>query len=226
MGSYSSKSKTPPEAPMAKPKIVITDRDRAMLDLKNARDRLQRYRTKLLLDDEKLIEKAKRAKAAKQTTVALNLMRLHQYKQQQYENCNTQLLNILQMVETIDSKQNDLAVIQAMKAGKQTLQQMHEEISIDSLLQLMDEIQEQHETEQEISDILQQNIPQLANLIDEAAVEAELEALQASMMVDTLPEAPTEALLPEAPSHALPTAESAQAASSPVKEPERVLVSG
>jgi charged multivesicular body protein 6 len=224
MGSYSSKSKTPPEAPMTKSKIIITDRDRAMLDLKNARDRLQRYRTKLLLDDEKLIEKAKHAKAAKQTTVALNLMRLHQYKQQQYENCNTQLLNILQMVETIDSKQNDLAVIQAMKAGKQTLQQIHEEISIDSLLQLMDEIQEQHDTEQEISDILQQNIPQLANLIDEAAVEAELEALQASMMMDSLPEAPTESLVPEAPTHALPSTENTQALSN--KERERVPVLG
>lgn len=211
---------------MKKPKIVITDRDRAMLDLKNARDRLQRYRTKLLIEDEKLIEKAKRAKAANQMTVALNLMRLHQYKQQQYENCNTQLLNILQMVDTIDSKQNDLAVIQAMKAGKQTLQQIHEEISIDSLLQLMDEIQEQHETEQEISDILQQNIPQLANLIDESAVEAELEALQASMMMDNLPEAPTESLVPVAPTHALPTAESTPVESTAEKEPERVPVLG
>lgn len=211
---------------MTKSKIVITDRDRAMLDLKNARDRLHRYRTKLLLDDEKLIEKAKCAKAAKQTTVALNLMRLHHYKQQQYENCNNQLLNILQMVETIDSKQNDLAVIQAMKAGKQTLQQMHEEISIDSLLQLMDEIQEQHDTEQEISDILQQNIPQLANLIDEEEVAAELEALQASMVMESLPEAPTDSLVPEAPTHALPIAESTQVASNPINEPKRVSVLG
>ena len=59
MGAYSSKSKDPEAAVVVttKKKIEITSIDRAILDLKNARDKLQRYRTRLLLEDDKLMMK-------------------------------------------------------------------------------------------------------------------------------------------------------------------------
>ena len=215
MGAYSSKSKeaepvaqqTPP-----KKKIEITSIDRAILDLKNARDKLQRYRTRLLIEDEKLMTKVKQAKAQNKTSYALQLLKLHHYKMQQYEQCNDQLINILQMVQTIDSKQNDVQIISALKTGKETLQQLHNEISIDHLVELMDEIAEQNETEQEISNIFQQNLPNLMTSAaamesdDELLAELELLSSDTATTNAAITTTTTAALpeLPTVPTHKLP----------------------
>ena len=191
-GSFSKSSK---KAAAAKP--VVTAIDRTVLDLKNARDRLQRYRAKLEQDDAKLVLQARKARDAGKKDRALGLLRLRKYKQAQASSCEDQLLNVMQMVETIGSKQNENAVLEAMAAGKDTLKKMHEETTVDDVLNLMDEIREEAEVEQEISDILQ-GVPSLAPA-DEEAVEAELEAMMAEMNGETtinLPEAPTGKLTP------------------------------
>ncbi|KAL3939239.1 MAG: hypothetical protein SGARI_001443 [Bacillariaceae sp.] len=112
------------------------------------------------------------------------------------------------MVQTIDSKQNDVQVLQAMKVGKDTLQRMHEETTVDDVLDLMDEIQEQHELEREMNTVFEA-APELS-VEDEAAVEAELEALMQGMELQQevagqdLPVAPNTKPLPEVPTTKLP----------------------
>ena len=188
---------------------TISSVDRAVLDLKNSRDRLSRYKAKLELDEQKLVQRAKLAKEKGQTKTALNLLRLRKYKQREVETVEGQLLTVLQLVQTIDSKQNETKVLEAMKVGKDTLQHMHEQMTVDDVLELMDQIQEQNAVENEISDILQQGVPELS-IEDEAAVEAELESLMESEGLATtttttsLPEAPTTELLPTAPTNKLP----------------------
>ena len=64
MGSFSSKeSSAAPTTRKRTPPPAISDTDRATLDLKNARDRLQKYKTRLEQDDSKIIARAKQAKA-------------------------------------------------------------------------------------------------------------------------------------------------------------------
>lgn len=184
---------------ISKPKKVptpqISDMDRAVLDLKNARDRLHKYRKKLELDDAKLVAQAKKARDAGKKQQALGLLRLRKYKQAQATNCESQLLNVLQMVETIDSKQNEKQVLSALAAGKDTLKQMHEETTVEDVLDLMDAVREEIEVEQEINQILE-GVPTLSPA-DEEAVAAEMEALAAEMngtatttVLDDLPVAP------------------------------------
>ena len=199
--------------------------DRTMLDLKNARDRLQRYRKKLETDDAKLLARAAQAKQAGKKETALGLLRLRKFKQQQAEGCENQLLNVLQMVETIDSKQNEKQLLDAMAAGKDTLKLMHEQTTVDTVLELMDSIQEEHAVEQEITDILHDAVPQLS-ATDETAVEAELAALQAELEGDKVDTDTT--ALPEAPTHKLPeVAATTESATTPTKTgPERVAVPG
>lgn len=203
-GSSSTTQKRKP------PGGTISSVDRAVLDLKNSRDRLSRYKAKLELDEQKLVQRAKLAKEKGQTKTALNLLRLRKYKQREVETVEGQLLNVLQLVQTIDSKQNEAQVLAAMKVGKDTLQHMHEQMTVDDVLELMDQIQEQNAVESEISDILQQGVPELS-IEDEAAVEAELQSLMESEGLVTttttttsLPEAPTTELLPTAPTNKLP----------------------
>ena len=204
-----------------KPEISATDR--ATLDLKNARDKLQRYKMKLEQDDSRIVARAKKAKVEGKTKAALNLLKVRKMKTREVESVEQQLLNVLQMVQTINSKQNEVQVLKAMKEGKDTLQKMHEETTVEDVLTLMDDIQEQNELENEINDILQ-NSPHSLSIEDEEAVGAELEALMMmgvggldqqekdSPITTTLekeqqlPIAPDTQPLPQAPSTKLPEA--------------------
>ena len=215
MGAFSSK-------PAAPKKVEVTAVDRTMLDLKNARDRLQRYRKKLEQDDAKLLARAAQAKQAGRKDTALGLLRLRKFKQQQATDCENQLLTVMQMVETIDSKQNEKQLLEAMAAGKDTLKLMHEQTTVDQVLELMDAIQEEHEVEQEISEILNSAVPQLS-VTDEAAVEDELAALQSELDADKVDNTP----LPVAPTHKLPDVQTPETTNpTATLKPERVAVPG
>jgi len=215
MGSFTSKeASTAPTTPARKrgPPPAISATDRATLDLKNARDRLRKYKTRLDQDDSKIIERAKKAKADGNTKGALNLLKIRKLKTREVESVEAQLLNVMQMVQTIDSKQNEVQVLAAMKEGKDTLQRMHEETTVEDVLNLMDEIQEQNELEQEMNDILVGANVSSLTVEDDAAIEAELEALMdipstpQQATSEELPVAPDTQPLPEAPSTKLPQA--------------------
>jgi phage shock protein A len=223
MGSFTSKYKQQQQQPAVNKSTQsqISEIDRAVLDLKNARDRLQRYRNKLQTDSDKLVEQARQAKLKGRTETALGLLRLRKYKLQQATSCEEQLLNVLQMVETIDSKQNEKQLLEALATGKDALKRMHEETSVDDVLNLMDQVQEEIAVENEITEILK-GVPTLS-AADELAVEQEFEQMQAEMIMENqqqqLPAVPT-TKLPEitvttAPTETLVTAQ---------EQPERVAV--
>jgi len=208
MGSYTSKEATPPSRRRGPPP-AISATDRAMLDLKNARDRLQKYKKRLDQDDAKITARAKKAKADGNTKAALGLLKIRRLKTREVETIEAQLFNVMQMVQTIDSKQNEVKVLAAMKEGKDALQRMHEETTVDDVLNLMDEIQEQNELEQEMNDILVGANVSCLTMEDDAEIEAELEALmgiQQPTTAEPLPVAPDTQPLPQAPSTKLPEA--------------------
>ena len=209
MGAFGSK----PKASGTTTITSITTVDRAVLDLKNARDRLQKYRATLASDEVKLTQKARDAKEAGRTQQALGLLRLKKFKSRGAQDVEAQLLTVLQMVETIDSRRNDVQMLGALRAGKDALAQLQKETTVEDVLDLMDQIQEQHEVEKEVAEILS-NVPPLS-ADDEALVEAELEALEAEMTkVEELPQVPTNKL----PEVRVPT-------KTDNKQPARVAVS-
>jgi charged multivesicular body protein 6 len=224
MGGASSKVDGSGATTKKAPGGTISNVDRTILDLKNARDRLKRYKERLELDEQKLVSRAKAAKDAGQTKTALNLLRLRKYKQNEVTAVESQLLNVLQMVQTIDSKQNETQVLDALRVGKETLQKMHEEVTIDDVVRLMDDIAEENEVEREISDILAA-VPGLS-AEDENAVEAELEALAQEMQTNSMsiPTAPIDVPIPNVPSHKLPEVKDKTEAEQS-QDSERVAVS-
>lgn len=223
MGGVFSSSASKPIKAIKSRQHEISEYDRAILDLKNARDRLQRYRTKLETEDAKLLEQAKAAKAAGKTTRALGLLRLRKYKTEQAKGVEEQLLNVLTMVETIDSKQNEKAVLEAMKVGKDSLQKMHQETTVEDVLKLMDDIAEEHAVEQEITNILQ-SVPELS-VEQESEIEQELAAMEVEINGSATTEVPE---LPTAPTTALPIQPEAvpQQQVAAGSKPERVAVPG
>jgi hypothetical protein len=113
-------------------------------------------------------------------------------------------------------------MLAAMKNGKDALKLLHEETTVDDILNLMEAIQEEHEVEQEVSDILQ-NVPKLS-ADAEMAVEQELAALEESML-PSLPVAP-DTKLPEIKTTAEVTTTAATTTAVAAKKPARVAVPG
>mmetsp|Transcript_25600 Transcript_25600/g.56006 ORF Transcript_25600/g.56006 Transcript_25600/m.56006 type:complete len:217 (+) Transcript_25600:316-966(+) len=195
-GSFSSSSSS--SKVKAANAASITTTDRAILDLKNARDRLQKYRTQLEADEKKLTERAKAAKSSGDTRKAMYYLKIKRHKTKEADNANAQLLTVMQMVDTISSKQNENELLSALKTGKDALAALHSEMSIDDVIQLMDEVEDQNEMEKEINDILAQG----AGLddVDVVALEAELlelvpgEAAAETEKVPDMPVAPSEKL--------------------------------
>mmetsp|Transcript_37433 Transcript_37433/g.54791 ORF Transcript_37433/g.54791 Transcript_37433/m.54791 type:complete len:223 (+) Transcript_37433:1182-1850(+) len=193
-GILSSSSGSSSKNPKKKPAGTVSDVDRAVLDLKNARDRLTRYRAKLEQDEKKLLTRAAQCQKKGDKNMAVGLLRLRKYKLNEASNVENQLLSVMQMVETIQSKENEKEVLGAMKNGKDMLEAMHNEMGIDDVLTLMDEIEEHSEIENKINDILTHGGAAAvdADVEDElAALEKELLEEEGKKVDEQLPEAPT-----------------------------------
>lgn len=174
MGSYISTSTSKPKK--SAPGGTITAADRAVLDLKNSRDRLGRFRKKLEMDQEKLLERAKKSQKEGNKSMAMHLMKLRKHKISEVTNVENQLLTIYEMVDKIAGKENELEIMKAMDEGKNALEYLHREMSVDDVLHLMDEIEEQSEVEHQINEILRQGAG--LSSIDESAIEDELAAME------------------------------------------------
>ncbi|EED94271.1 predicted protein [Thalassiosira pseudonana CCMP1335] len=210
--------RTPMGAKNSKPKPssnkggTITPTDRAILDLKNSRDRLTKYRTKLDLDTTKLGVRAKTLHAEGNTPYALKLLKLRKYKTQEADRVEEQLLTVLRMVDKISEKQNEQDVVVAMKRGKEALQILHNEMGIDDVLDLMDEIRDQDEVEKRINELLGEEGIRVVEDMGDEDILLELEQLEEDVRLET--EAATakiqkedNVVLPAAPSKPLPAVE-------------------
>lgn len=223
MGGSSSKSK----AKLVK-KGEITPIDRATLDLKVSRDRLSKYRKKLDLDSNKLAKRAKALHAEGKTKNALQLLRLRKYKLQEADRIEEQLLTVLQMVDKIAEKQNEQEVIAALKRGKDALQIMHNKMGIDNVLDLMDEIRDQDETEKRINEVLGQEGLTVMDGLGEDGMLAELEQLEEEVRQEEKKQTAAtmggDATLPKVPEKPLPHLE-VPTTQEPVKEAKVAVAS-
>jgi hypothetical protein len=222
MGPRSSK----PAAKKAPPGGQITAQDKAVLDLKNARDRLKKYTARLHEDEKRLQERALKCMKAGNKSNALLLMKVKKKKAQEAESVEKQLLSVYSMVSTIEWETQQMDVIKALTAGKDALKAMHEQMSVDDVLDLMDDVQENLEVQDRINEAFSRG----SSLSDEEELEEELAALQKDMEgaegagkmkvdVPSMPEVPTEKplVLP-----VVPTTEIREREEEAPKEGERV----
>lgn len=221
MGGSFSKSSSSSKTKTTKrpgPGGEISQIDRAVLDLKVSRDRLTRYKKKLHLDSTALLDRAKTLKDVKNDTKnALNLLKLRKLKLKEVDKIDEQLLTIQGMVTNIRSKEEEREVLAALRSGKDALQKLHEENTLEDVLNLMEGVEEQNELEAEINNALVQTGENVALSIGE---EEELEKeLQALMGTSADAEAVTPEIdLPEAPSDKLPEVDTSEVEAEPIKK--------
>ncbi|KAL7850558.1 hypothetical protein SRHO_G00199070 [Serrasalmus rhombeus] len=172
----------------------VTEQDRAILQLKQQRDKLRQYQKKLTLQLEKERLLAKQLLKDGKKERALLLLKKKRYQDQLLDKTETQISNIERMVQDLEFAQIEIKVLEGLKVGNDCLKKMHEVLSIEEVERIMEETHEAIEYQKQIDEILVGSLTQE----DEEAVLAELEAITQGEDV-SLPEVPTEPL-PAVPS--------------------------
>ncbi|XP_022916983.1 charged multivesicular body protein 6-A [Onthophagus taurus] len=170
MGLIFSKKKAPSR---------ITEQDKAVLQLKQQRDKIKQYQKRIegLLEKDRLL--AKKLLNNGQKERAKLLLRKKRYQEQLLERADGQLQNLEKMTHDIEFAQIEIQVVNGLKQGNEALKKLNEAMSIDEIEKILDETREGVEKQQEINDLLSGVLTQ----DDEDAVLAEFDA----MVADELP---------------------------------------
>ncbi|XP_046813494.1 charged multivesicular body protein 6 isoform X2 [Vespa crabro] len=180
-----------------KPQSRITEQDKAILQLKQTRDKIKQYQRRIeqTLEKERLL--AKKLIHNGQKDRALLLLRKKKFQEQILSKIDGQLENLEIMVHNIEFAQIEIKIVDGLKEGNAALKKLHDIFSIDEIEKVMDETREGIEKQRELDEILSGELTQE----DEAEVEAELDVLLNAEIKEAAPEIPDEITLPEVPTN-------------------------
>jgi hypothetical protein len=159
----------------AAPKVKVTDHDRAVLDLKVAKDKLKRYQIKMRSESLRLTEQAKELVTAGRKDRALLVLKMRRLREDEQVKAESQLMNVEQLITQIEWETQQMQVFDALKSGNQALEAIHKIMSLEEVEKLMADTADSIEYEQEISRLLSGNLSAGA----EEEVMREFEELQA-----------------------------------------------
>lgn len=192
----------------------VTDQDRAVLELKNQRDKLKQYQKKIGVQIEKDRQVAKQLLKDGKKDKAKLLLRKKKFQETQIEKMDGQLDNIEKMVHDLEFAQIENEVVKGLKKGNESLKKLHQIFSLEDVERIMDETRDAVEYQQEIDDLLAGGLTQQ----DEDEVLEELDQI----IQQTLPD--TEVELPEVPGEEPEDKERARAKREK-RQPEAMLAS-
>ncbi|XP_001606034.1 charged multivesicular body protein 6 [Nasonia vitripennis] len=186
MGIFFAKKKHPSR---------VTEQDKAVLQLKQTRDKLKQYQKRIEQNLERDREIAKKLLRNNQRERALLLLRKKKFQEQALIKADGQLDNLERMVHDLEFAQVEIKVVDGLKLGNEALKKLHAVLSIDEIEKVMDETREGVEKQQEIDELLSGALTDQ----EEVDVEAELDALITEEAEITTPEVPSEVPLPDVP---------------------------
>ncbi|KAJ5777192.1 SNF7 family protein [Penicillium odoratum] len=179
----------------------ISSQDRAILDLKNQRDKLKQYRKRITVLTDRETEIAKECLAQNDRRRALLALRRKKYQESLLDKTDGQLAQLEQLASQVEFSLVQKDVLFGLQQGTEVLQAINKEMGgIEGVERLMGETEEARAYQEEISRMLEGNLTNQ----DEDEVEEELEALQRETQPKVVPK------LPNAPNNALPTPEEAE----------------
>ncbi|ESZ90119.1 SNF7 family protein [Sclerotinia borealis F-4128] len=183
----------------------ISAQDKAILDMKNQRDKLHQYQRRItvLTDSETAIAKKMLAKGDKKR--ALLALRRKKYQESLLAKTDAQLEQLEKLTSSVEFALVQKDVVFGLQQGTNVLKQIHMEMGgLDHVEKLMGETADAIAYQQAVSDML----GGMMSNQDEDEVEDELLALEAEVTGVPLPEVPTAGLplketLPDVPTSEL-----------------------
>lgn len=172
---YKRLAKKPPP-PRAKP--VVSPHDRAVLDLKLARDKLKRYQAKLAQESASLLARAQAAHKAGAKTKAVYYMKVKKLKEAKAEQLYGELLSLETMMATVEWATQSAAVVAAMEKAHGALESLQRSLPLERVEALMDDVAEAVALQAEIDNALAGAGAIVVGVGDDE-LDAELHALEA-----------------------------------------------
>lgn len=178
----------------------INDKDKAMLDLKNVRDKTKQYKLKLEKEFDVLKAQTIELVRANKKDRALLLLKLKKLKEGQIDTVEKELFTVEKMINDIESATQNVAIFKALERGKNELNVLNAQMPLEKIEELLEESDEAIAMQDRISQLIGGMDGALA--VDDTALEAELEALMGgktsgpvvimpqSIQADSLPVAP------------------------------------
>uniref|UniRef100_A0A023GFT8 Protein-sorting related protein n=1 Tax=Amblyomma triste TaxID=251400 RepID=A0A023GFT8_AMBTT len=167
----------------------VTEQDKAILQLKQQRDKIKQYQKKILVSLENERQLARKLLHDGRKERAKLLLRKKRFMEQMLDKTDGQLTNLERLVHDIEYAQIEIQVVEGLKVGNESLKKLHQVLCVEEIEKIMDETHEGIEKQKEIDDLLSGQLTSE----DDDAVLAELEALVAedeSKAVLELPDVP------------------------------------
>ncbi|KAL8288094.1 hypothetical protein RB597_000266 [Gaeumannomyces tritici] len=165
----------------------VTSQDRAILDLKNQRDKLHRYQKRITQLTDKETEIARRMLAQGDKKRALLALRRKKYQESLLSKTDAQLDQLEKLVNSVEFALISKDVVFGLEQGTKVLEQIHKEMGgIEHVEKLMGDTADAIAYQKEISEMLGGSMSNQ----DEDEVEVELAALEEEVSGVSLPSAP------------------------------------
>jgi charged multivesicular body protein 6 len=195
LGSCRSDSATPDD-----PSKDLSQKDRAILELKRQRDRLRKAKEKMQITMNRETEIAKELYRKGEKKLAILALKKKKYQESMLSNTYNQLENIEKMISSIHEAEQNAKVFEALKVGKDALEHINSQMNVDEIEQLMADTQEAIAYQNEITQILGAALSEE----DNQAVEKEYDMLMSSMQIEDNDEVGLVENLPQVPAKPVP----------------------
>ncbi|KAJ9601556.1 hypothetical protein L9F63_000299, partial [Diploptera punctata] len=173
----------------------VTDHDKAVLQLKQQRDKIKQYQRRIEQTLERDKQLAKKLLQDGKKDRAKLLLRKKKFQEQLLQKTDGQLENLERLTHDLEFSQVEIQVMEGLKVGNAALKKINEVLNVDEVERILEESREGIEKQKEIDDMLTGALTEE----DEDAVEAELE----SIIQEQMPSLPEEEL-PAEPELELP----------------------
>lgn len=148
----------------------VTPQDKAILQLKQQRDKLKQYQKRIELALASDRELAKKLLNNGKKDRAKLLLRKKRYQEQVLQRTDGQLENLEHMTHDLEFAQIELQVIDGLKHGNEALKKVNDILNLEDIESILDETREAVDKQREIDALLSGTLTEE----DEAAVEDEL----------------------------------------------------
>uniref|UniRef100_A0A8B9U3F8 Charged multivesicular body protein 6 n=1 Tax=Anas zonorhyncha TaxID=75864 RepID=A0A8B9U3F8_9AVES len=166
----------------------VTEQDKAVLQLKQQRDKLRQYQKRISLNMERERALARQLLKEGKKEKALLLLKKKRYQEQLLDRTDNQISNLERMVQDIEFTQIEMKVIEGLKIGNECLNKMHQVMSIEEVERIIGETQDAVEYQRQIDELLAGSLTEE----DEDAILEELNTITQEQL--ELPEVPSEPL--------------------------------
>ncbi|KAK9512780.1 hypothetical protein O3M35_001121 [Rhynocoris fuscipes] len=167
----------------------VTEHDKAVLQVKQQRDKLKQYQIKIEQKLENERQLAKKLLNSGQKERAKLLLKKKRYQENLLSKTDGQLDNLEKMIHDLEFAQVEIKVVEGLKVGSEALKSLNELLNIDEIERIMDETKEGIEKQQEINYLLHGKLTEE----EEEDVEKEYEELlklEEEKLSEKLPDVP------------------------------------